>query len=631
MKPLIALAACALLGWSAGGAAPRQNFLLIDSDEIEAARQKAEKHAWARAALRELVADAEQALERPLKLPERGGQWTHWYSCPKDGVTLKTVSPTEHRCPACGTVYRGDPYDAVIVTREHSAWSRAVRDLGLAYRFTGRAEMAHRAGEILQGYADRYKKLPRHNTRGEDRVGGGRLLAQTLDESVWLIPVAFGYSLVRETLPRPARRHIENNLLLAAAEVIREHRMGIHNIQCWKNSAVGLVGFVTGREDLVREAIDDPERGLRAQIAQGVTREGLWYEGSLGYHAYTMQALWPLTEAARRAGIDLYDDRYRTMFDAPLALALPDGGPPGFNDSAGGNARGLGPLYEIAFARWRRPAYGRLAAATSRESLQALLYGVEEAAPGPMVPEDSVLLQDAGFAILRAPGPLSVAVRFGRHGGGHGHPDKLNIVTFGAGRLFGLDPGSINYGVPLHREWYRSTIAHNTVSVDEQPQAAADGTLEQWNVEGGVTTLVAVADKVYPGVTLRRSLTVRADELADRFECFAEGEHTYDWAFHAPGRLTTSLRLEPRSGALGTANGYQHITEVAQGRTDGNWWARWEAGGARLTLRLKGAPGTEVFTGLAPGRNPANRVPLIMVRRRAASTVYEAVHQFEKR
>ena len=46
--------------------------------------------------------------------------------------------------------------------------------------------------------------------------------------------------------------------------------------------------------------------------------------------------------------------------------------------------------------------------------------------------------------------------------------------------MWGLDPGSINYGVPLHREWYRSTIAHNTVTVDGALQAEKDGQADQW-------------------------------------------------------------------------------------------------------------------------------------------------------
>jgi hypothetical protein len=452
-------------------------------------------------------------------------------------------------------------------------------------------------------------------------VRGGRVGAQTLDESTWLIPVAWGYSLVRDALAEDDRRRIGAELLTAAADGIRSHRMGIHNIQCWKNSAVGLVGLATGNQALVREAIDDPERGFRVQIAKGVTDDGLWWEGSLGYHRYTMEALWPLAEAARRAGIDLYTDRYRRLYDAPIALALPNGDPPGFNDSAGGSLASYAPLYEIAFARWKRQEYGKVLAGAARDTLHALLWGVESVPSGDPVLTEGSLLRSAGYAVLREPG-VAVALRFGMHGGGHGHPDKLNIVTFAAGRLFGLDPGSIHYGVPLHREWYRSTIAHNTVSVDQALQANVDGRLEEWT-----GTSVVAAAEAYPGVTLRRSLALREGRLEDRFTCSSEAEHTYDWAFHAPGRIETSLALAPRATPLGESNGYQHIEQVREGRTGGDWWVRWEAGGARWTIRMQAAPGTEVLTGVAPGQNPTERVPLVIARRRAAHTVFAAIHQ----
>jgi hypothetical protein len=343
-----------------------------------------------------------------------------------------------------------------------------------------------------------------------------------------------------------------------------------------------------------------------------------------------MQALWTLAEAARHAGVNLYTDRYAKLYDAPLALALPNGDSPGFNDSAGGNIAGYGPLYELAFARWNKPEYGRVAAHTNRESLQALLWGAERVPTGPVVGETSALLPSAGYAVLRA-GRTAVATRFGMHGGGHGHPDKLNVVTFGAGRLFGLDPGSINYGVPLHREWYRSSVAHNTVSVDGQLQANADGRLEEWHPAKGVSRLTATAGDVYPGVRLRRRIQVWENEVEDRFECDSKSEHTYDWAFHAPGRLATSLKLSPRAAPLGDSNGYQHIKDVAEGVAEGDWWARWENGDARLTLRVRGTPGTTVFTGYGPGKNPAERVPLIIVRRRAKATTFEVTHEYRGR
>ena len=441
--------------------------------------------------------------------------------------------------------------------------------------------------------------------------------------------MAWSYGLVRGSLDADDRRKIESRLLRPAADVIRSHKMGIHNIQCWKNSAVGLAGFATGAQELVKEAIDDPDRGFRVQIAKGV-HDGIWWEGSLGYHAYTMQALWPLAEAARVAGTDLYSDLYRSLYDGPLDVALPNGDAPGFNDNAGAPVSSLASLYELAFARWKMPAYGMIAGSGRRESVESLLWGSPEAPRGNPVPAESRVLREIGFAVLRSP-RLTAAVRFGTHGGGHGHPDKLNVVTFGAGRQLGLDPGSINYGVPLHAGWYRTTIAHNTVTVDGASQSNADGRLDQWesSSEPRVTKLVASAPGAYAGVLLRRSLKLdAAGRFEDRFECVSESEHVYDWAFHAPGVLSVSVDLKERAEPLGGTNGYQHLTKVRAGRTGEAWTAEWRGeSGPPLVLKVDGAPDTEVFTAVGPGRDPLDAVPALIVRRRARGTVFGVVHQ----
>jgi hypothetical protein len=247
-----------------------------------------------------------------------------------------------------------------------------------------------------------------------------------------------------------------------------------------------------------------------------------------------------------------------------------------------------------------------------------------------MIPESSALLSEAGYAMLRG-GGTSAAIRFGMHGGGHGHPDKLNLVTYGGGVALGLDPGSINYGVPLHREWYRSTIAHNTVSVDGQLQQPKDGKLLDWRMADGGTTIVASADDVYPGVRLRRTVTVtREGRIDDRFECASETTHEYDWAFHVAGELTSSLTFAPRAVPPGDANGYPHIKDVASARADEPFWVSWRVGGTVLRLRFPGAPGTEVIRGTGPGRDPAVGVPMIIVRRNAARTVFEVTHEIDQ-
>jgi hypothetical protein len=89
--------------------------------------------------------------------------------------------------------------------------------------------------------------------------------------------------------------------------------------------------------------------------------------------------------------------------------------------------------------------------------------------------------------------------------------------------------------------------------------------------------------------------------------------------------------MAARTDALGEASGYQHIRDVAEGRTDGAFQARWETDGARLTLRFNSAAGTRVYTGYGPGRNPDDRVPLIVVRRRGKNATFEVTHRIENR
>jgi hypothetical protein len=69
------LKAClGLLTASVVFAAP-DNWLLVDAADIQAAKERAFRHAWARDVRDRLLADAEEALAGKVELPDRGGQW----------------------------------------------------------------------------------------------------------------------------------------------------------------------------------------------------------------------------------------------------------------------------------------------------------------------------------------------------------------------------------------------------------------------------------------------------------------------------------------------------------------------------------------------------------------------------
>ena len=159
--------------------------LLLTRDMLPEIRRKAEVDPDAKAWWNTVRKNADRALARPEAIPDRGGQWTLWYSCRDCGVMLKAESPKRHVCPKCRKVYSGWPFDDVYVSRVHSRLSRAARDCGLMWLLTGEAKYATRVKEILLGYAAAYDGYVWHSRNGPvdrpNKNGAARAAAQILD------------------------------------------------------------------------------------------------------------------------------------------------------------------------------------------------------------------------------------------------------------------------------------------------------------------------------------------------------------------------------------------------------------------------------------------------------------------
>lgn len=551
---------------------PPHPRLLANAAELAAVRERMAELPWAKSLHDAEKRQADALLDRPVELPPRGGQWWHWYACKKDGARLRTVSPTEHRCPVCGEVYSGWPYDDVILDREHNRLSRGLRSLGLMYQLHGDRRYAERGREILLAYAERYTQYPLHNIHGEEAVGGGRVGPQTLDESTWLIPMCQGADLLWDTLSEEDRRRAETGLFRPAAEVIRQHRIGIHNIQCWKNSAVGLVGLLLGDANLVADAVTSPH-GFHQQIARGISADGQWYEGAWGYHFYTMSAVLPLAEAGERCGLGLYaytaDGRsLRGLFDAPLDLAMPSLHLPAFNDSGLVNVRGQARHYELALARYGDPRYAAVIDPNRRSGLETLFAGVEPLPEPPVQARGSRNFPESGYAILEHGSVRDAAwlcLKYGPHGGGHGHPDKLNVSLHARGLLLGLDPGTAAYGVPIQREWFRATLAHNTLTVDEACQTPAEGTCLAFGTAPalGLSAVIGDAGPIYPGLTYRRAAALFGEDLVLLVDLVAaDSERTFDLAWHNAGTWATPPAGENLT--MPDKIGYMHLRDMVR-------------------------------------------------------------------
>ena len=516
------------------------------------------------------------------QLPPEGGQWTLWYICKTHGVYLQYRAPGQNICPVDGQNWTGWPYDQVIYARRHSESASAARDNALAYRLTGKIQFAQAAAAILLAYAEVYSSYPIKDTNNRlNATSGGRATAQTLDEAGWLIPLAWAYDLVADSglLDAGQRAHIEQDLLRAAVAIITRNNAGMSNWQSWHNAAIGAVGFALEDQALIAKALDDPKGGFRFQMRQSVLPDGVWYEGAWGYHFYALDPLCQLAEMAARGGLDLYAELpLRRMFDTPLRLALPDWSLPNFSDSGNVSLASYQRLYEIAYARYGDPLLAGLLGRQPR-GREALFWGAEtlpETAPPALA---SILLEDSGNAVLRA--ALSdhyLALKFGPHGGGHGHYDKLNLISYARGGIMAVDPGTQSYAATTHSTWDKVTVAHNTVVVDEQTQAEATGHVHAFAALPSVSAVRASAGSAYKQAALARTLILTPEYILDLFEARSNdgAEHRFDWVYHNFGQLSTPLSLAPYSGFPNT-NGYQHLSQARAATTAESWQVDFDA------------------------------------------------------
>ena len=606
-------------------------FLFGDAALFRRARERAERHDWARKQMASLVNQADGVAEADLVVPDEPGQWSHHYVCKACGSRLKHVGG-KHECRRCHAEYSGWPYDQVIAAWTHSGNWRNVRTLGLGYALTGKEIYARKAREILLAYAERYPDYPLHNSRGRVSRSGARVFAQTLDESVSIIGVAWGYDLVYNSpcFTVADRERIETRLLREVVQTVRRNDAGISNWQSWHNAGMAAVGFCLQDADIAAQALYG-KSGLAFQLTNSVLPDGFWYEGTAAYHYYALDALRWTVEAAHHAGIDFQRHAsYRALFNAPLYYVFPDLTFPAVNDSDVFSVKGRHGLYELAFSRFKEPAALAVARHGDRKSLEAFLWGVEDVPEAPDWALESRDFKGLGAAVLRqgrGEQQLYAHLDYGPHGGGHGHPDKLTLILFGLGRELAPDPARLAYGAPLQGSWYRQTFAHNTVCVDQASQAPATGELQLFHSEPGLAVAQARCDTAYPGVRMRRTLLLTPLCLVDVYDVHSDAEHVVDWLYHNVGDLRTDMPTEALDGPLGETSGYEHMKDVRKAATDATWSAEFrqpaDAGTVRLTV-LGGVP-TEVYTGTGMMSNPPKPCPMLAVRRRAKSARFVAL------
>ncbi len=506
-----------------------------------------------------LIAEGVWLPSLKAKLTRTGGR------CPEHGVLL-TFDPWEghrHRCPQCARVYDDEVHHRWwIMNRQLWIAERAVHAALLA-GLTGDDTCARLARDILDAAATRYLNYP----NVDNVLGPTRPFFSTYLESIWTLQLAVALDLLEAfaLANSSVGQRMRERLLAPSAALIASFDEGMSNRQVWNNAALLACGRLLDRRDVVDRALTGPS-GLEAHLKEGLLADGSWYEGE-NYHQFAHRGLWYGVMIAEQVGASISSDlvhRFDEAFALPFLTALPDFTFPARRDSQ----------YKVSLRQWRYAescelglarrddarltgalgvmyradlAAGETGRSTStaeaerneppvrldRSSLgwKSLLCAKPDIVPRRCEPAESVHLASQGLAIFRRDrGSVYAALDYGAPGGGHGHPDRLNLwLVLGDARVL-EDFGTGSYTDPS-LFWYRSTLAHNAPLIDGASQPYGAGVLvEHTTGEPGV---VAATFDLAADTRVSRRLTVLDGCLVDELRWISDREVEIVLPWHA--------------------------------------------------------------------------------------------------
>ncbi len=567
---------------------------------------------------------------------------------------------------------------------KHKQNYRDMQAAGVLYSITGEARYARWVRDVLMQYAVLYPTLGAHPLAKNQAPG--KLFHQSLNEANWLVGVAIAYDCVYNTLTVAERARIETAVLRPMADWLSVTQAKefdrIHNHGTWSAASVGMLGLVIGDTSYVNRALygtkGDRRGGFLRQLDELFSPDGYYMEGPY-YIRYALLPFFQFAEAVERARPEVRIFAYRDSIlkkalRAAVGTAFPNGVFPPINDASRTMAIDAPEVVlalDVAYARYG--ANRNLLAGAAMQN-RVILNGAglaiaRDLAARPVAPvmdygslefTDGFDGKRGGLGILRSGtgrDATMLLMKYGVHGEGHGHFDKLHFSFFDAGhevvpdygfsRWINIEPKFGGRYLPENDTYAMQTIAHNTVVVDERSQNNGDEKIDEraWPerhfFEGGsptVQVMSARTDRHYAGVAMQRTMLLVRDVrlpypvVVDLFRLGSGTMHSYDWPLHFRGQLIASnVKYEAATRImepLGSASGYQHLWREASGRTDSVVQVTWLDGSRYYSVTSSAAPGTQLVLARTGAGDPNFNLiaePMLLLRRRAADHLFASV------
>lgn len=562
----------------------------------------------------------------------------------------------------------------------HKQNYREMQQAGTLFLITGDEKYAVFVKNMLLGYADFYPRLGPHPL--SHKQAPGKIFHQMLNENVWLLHASIAFDCIYDWLDDSDRNKIADNVFKKMTDWMVNERADqldrIHNHGVWAAASLGMAGYVLDDQNLVDIALygtkKDGKTGFLKKMDLLLSPDGYYTEGPY-YIRYALRPFFYFAEAIERNQPELNIYKYRNeilkkTFYATVQTMLPDGAYPSINDaSLSMDVRSSGTLLATDICYYRYGADANLLGLAGMQQMIVLdISGLNLARdfdknPQSIVNWHSVEFRDGfdgtegGLGILRSGKGLDqsyLLMKYGTHGGGHGHFDQLSLLFYNEGhqvltdygyaRWINIEPKFGGRYLPENKSYAKQTIAHNTVTVDFSSQnrgksSEADqysGLRNFFSADNPDFQVVsAVANDCYPGVKMQRTLFLISDSvfsdplLLDLYIVNSQNEHTYDYSFHYRGQLmTTNVQYKANTEnlyPLGDKNGYQHLWVTASGESSGGLTFTWLDGSKYYTLTSNSGENSEIFLCRIGANDPSFNLrsePSLIIRTEKKNNVF---------
>jgi hypothetical protein len=516
-----------------------------------------------------------------LGVPQIAAGWTHNFVC-TDGNDLlwDVTSPDQYFCPSQNTYYNSSNPAMLQAwyNYKHQWVITGMVDMSLAYFLNKTQYIAYgqKVHDLLIGYADIYPGLELGDylrNYPTNSANAGKVTEQSLDEAAYTVSFVLCYDFVYDLFTPQEKAHVEWNLFKYLARTISRNNATLSNFQVWHNAALAGIALITNDLPLLDTVINNPGSGMIFLLQNGIIDDGIWWESSMAYHYYALQAFMQMAECTRRASINLWNVRVpmsnpangnrtkgmESLLQGPVSLALPDNIIPSLNDATAPSIGASTYAYELGKSSYpTNPLMDWVLATFGRGTLVADILGgylqpLINSTSAPAAVTKSYDSFGFGFAVLRHPANNSkldyIGFDYGMHGGIHGHNDKLNVILHSQGSYMARDVPTDAYSLDVHLNYYKVTASHNTIVINQVRQLASDGRKEYFCDD----LVVGNSETIFGNSIAARRVILRLPSMGssyydvtfifDKNATAVQSYHNVSFLLHATGVLNVEDSL----------------------------------------------------------------------------------------